>query len=161
MKTIDRDGLLLCDLQAKTFERSVDQEEESSAVFVRRYMNSKAAKWLDSKTVLASNIQPADLLDMVEEEYGHSTYGSQKYTHNEMYWKGYVYRYFAYTYKQSSASVYRTIKPKELRGLFLPYHTMDPSQAIERILEAKGLQSKPEEDLMYQYHIFRKIRSNN
>lgn len=29
------------------------------------------------------------------------------------------------------------VKPKELRGLFLPYHTMDPAQAIERILETK------------------------
>ena len=39
----------------------------------------------------------------------------------------------------SSAQVYKIVKPKELRGLFLTYHTMDPAQAIERILEAKGM----------------------
>lgn len=33
----------------------------------------------------------------------------------------------------------KLIKPKELRELFLAYHTLDPSQAIERILEAKNI----------------------
>ena len=145
MKTIDRDGLLLCELQAKTFELSVDTVAASSAIFVRRFMNSKTAKWLDSGTILASNMQPADLLALVEEQYGPSGYGSEKYTYNEMYWMGYVYRYYAYTYQCSSVSVYKTIKPKELRGLFLPYHTLDPSQAIERILEAKGISENREQ----------------
>lgn len=105
-----------------------------------------------------SNMQPADLLALVEEQYGPSGYGSEKYTHNEMYWMGYVYRYYAYTYQCSSVSVYKTIKPKELRGLFLPYHTLDPSQAIERILEAKGISENRELDIMHQYEVFRRIR---
>jgi hypothetical protein len=158
MKTIDRDGLLLCELQAKTFELSVDTVAASSAIFVRRFMNSKTAKWLDSGTILASNMQPADLLALVEEQYGPSGYGSEKYTYNEMYWMGYVYRYYAYTYQCSSVSVYKTIKPKELRGVFLPYHTLDPSQAIERILEAKGISENRELDIMHQYEVFRRIR---
>lgn len=116
------------------------------------------AKWLDSGTILASNMQPADLLALVEEQYGPSGYGSEKYTYNEMYWMGYVYRYYAYTYQCSSVSVYKTIKPKELRGLFLPYHTLDPSQAIERILEAKGISENRELDIMHQYEVFRRIR---
>ena len=122
-------------------------------------MNSRAAKWMDNSGILASNIQPADLLDMVEEEYGHSEYGSKKFTHNEMFWIGYVYRYFAYTYEKSSASIYRELKPKELRDLFLPYHTMDPAQAIERILEARGQESNQGNDIMRQYQIFREIRN--
>ena len=158
MKNIDKDGLLLCELQAKTFELSVDKTEASSAVFIRRFMNSTAAKLLDGGTVLAMNLQPADLLDMVEEQYGFSKYGSEKYSHDEMYWIGYIYRYYAYTYEQPSAGVYRIVKPKELRGLFLPYHTLDPSQAIERILEAKGLSEEDDTDIMYQYAIFRRIR---
>ena len=40
----------------------------------------------------------------------------------------------------------------------MPYHTMDPSQAIERILEAKGLSEEDDTDIMYQYTIFRRIR---
>lgn len=88
---------------------------------------------------LQTNIQAKDILNMIEEEYGASKYGSVKYNLNELYWIGYLYRYFSYTYNMSSIQVYKIVKPKELRGLYLPYHTLDPSQAIERILESKNL----------------------
>ena len=88
---------------------------------------------------MQTNIQAKDILNMIEEEYGASTYGSVKYNLNELYWIGYLYRYFSYTYNMSSIQVYKIVKPKELRGLYLPYHTLDPSQAIERILGSKNL----------------------
>lgn len=158
---IDKDGLLLCELQAKAFENSIDKMEASSEIFIRRFMNSKIAKRLDNKSILESNIQANDILQFVDEEYGVTDYGTVKYTHNEMYWIGYIYRYFAITYDLMSVQVYKIVKPKELRGLFLPYHTMDPSQAIERILEAKGLLTDEETELMRQYEIFKRIRMQN
>ena len=57
----------------------------------------------------------------------------------------------------SSAQVYRIVKPKELRDVYLPYHTLDPSQAIERVLEAKGLPITEEEELKRQYEIIKRI----
>ena len=99
------------------------------------------------------------ILELINEEYGISNYGSVKYTRNEIYWIGYIYRYFAFTYDMTSAQVYKVVKPKELRGLFLPYHTMDPSQAIERILEAKGMLTDEKEELERQYEIFKRIRN--
>ena len=98
---------------------------------------------------------------MIEEEYGASKYGSVKYNLNELYWIGYLYRYFSYTYNMSSIQVYKIVKPKELRGLYLPYHTLDPSQAIERILEAKGYPINEEEELKRQYEIFCRIRKGS
>ena len=121
-------------------------------------MRSRIAKRLDDESVLESNIQAEDILQLVNEEYGFSNYGSVKYTRNEMYWIGYIYRYFSFTYDLSSSQVYKIIKPKELRGLFLAYHTMDPSQAIERILEAKGMFIDEETELQRQYDIFKRIR---
>lgn len=159
MKQIDKDGLLLCELQAKAFEMSVDAAATSSEIFIRRFMNSRVTKIIDNGAVLQTNMQPADILDNIEKQYGRSEYGSVKYTHNEMYWVGYIYRYYAYTYEISSVRVYKTIKPKELRGLFLPYHTMDPAQAIERILEAKGICVDKESELKRQYEIFYRIRT--
>ena len=88
---------------------------------------------------MQTNIQAKDILNMIEEEYGASKYGSVKYNLIELYWIGYLYRYFSYTYNMSSIQVYKIVKPKELRGLYLPYHTLDPSQAIERILGSKNL----------------------
>ncbi len=98
------------------------------------------------------------VLELINEEYGISNYGSVKYTRNEIYWIGYIYRYFASTYEMSSTQVYKIVKPKELRGLFLPYHTMDPAQAIERILEAKNMIVDEEAELKRQYEIFKRIR---
>lgn len=161
MKKMNRDGLLLCELQAKAFENSIKKMDSSSEIFIRRFMRSRIAKRLDDESILDSNIQADDILDLVDEEYGISNYGSVKYTRNEMYWIGYIYRYFAITYELTSVQVYKIVKPRELRSLFLPYHTMDPSQAIERILEAKGLLTDEKSELERQYKIFRKIRNES
>jgi hypothetical protein len=158
MRKISKDGLLLCKLQAEAFENSIDKMDTSSAIFIRRFMKSEIAKRLDNESILESNIQANDILELINEEYGISNYGSVKYTRNEIYWIGYIYRYFAFTYEMSSAQVYKIVKPKELRGLFLPYHTMDPAQAIERILEAKEMIVDEETELKRQYEIFRRIR---
>ncbi len=158
MKKISKDGLLLCELQAETFENSIDKIESSSEIFIRRFMKSEIAKRFDNESVLESNIQANDVLELVIEQYGASDYGSVKYTRNEIYWIGYIYRYFAFTYELTSARVYKIVKPKELRGVFLPYHTMDPAQAVERILEAKGILTDENEELNRQYEIFKRIR---
>ena len=159
MKKIDNDGLLLCEIQAKTFELSCEAQNTSSEIFIRRFMNSEAAKRLDNMTILQSNMQAADLLILIDEEYGRSEYGSVKYSPNELYWIGYIYRYYAYTYDKTSKQVYKNVKPKELRDLFLPYHTMDPAQAIDRILEAKGLANDDNVDEeQRQFEIFKRIR---
>ena len=121
-------------------------------------MRSKIAKSLDNESVLERNIQASDILQLVDEEYGATDYGSVKYTHNEMYWIAYLYRDFAFTYELSSAQVYKIVKPKELRGLFLLYHTMDPAQAVERILEAKGMILDENREVERQYAIFKKVR---
>ena len=154
MKKINKDGLLLCDLQAKTFECAVDLASVSSEIFIRRFMNSNAAKRMDNTSILQTNIHEKDILVMIAE------YGSVKYSHDEMFWIGYLYRYLCYTYGLSSVQAYKIAKPKELRGLFPAYHTLDPSQASERILEAKGLLVDEETELKRQYEIFKKIREN-
>lgn len=161
MKRIDNDGLLLCELQANAFELSGTVRNTSSAVFIRRFMNSDAAKQLDNMAVLRSNMQAMDILNLIDEEYGKSEYGSVIYSPNELYWIGYIYRYYAYTYEKSSRQVYKIVKPKELRDLFLPYHTMDPAQAIDRILEAKGLANEDGCEEKRQFEIFKRIRKSN
>lgn len=158
MIKIDKDGLLLCEIQGKTFEISVENYATGSEVFMRRFMNSQVAKEFDNLSVLDTNIYEKDILIRLDEEYGVSNYGKERYTKNEMFWIGYIYRYFSYTYKKTSKQVYKIIKPKELRGLFLPYHTMDPAQAIERILEAKGLSVNGEMSIEQQYMVFKRIR---
>lgn len=161
MRKMDKDGLLLCELQGKTFELSIDSLDISSEIFVRRFVNSQTSKLIDSTSILETNIQPKDIIELIEEEYGYSNYGSIKYSKNEMYWIGYLYRYFAFTYELSSLQVYKIVKPKELRSLFLAYHSLSPSQAIERILESKGMMYDDTVETMRQLEILKKIRDKH
>lgn len=161
MKKIDKDGLILCELQAKTFESSVDYVETSSEVFVRRFMNSKIAKTMDNLSILHTNVYEKDLLLLVEEQYGKSKYGTVKFTHDEMFWMGYLYRYFCYTYELTSVQAYKAIKPKELKGLFAAYHTLDTAQAIERILESKKMLFNETEEIKRQYEIYKRIKNKH
>ena len=66
MKTMDRDGLLLCSMQAKAFELSKKEEESSSEIFIRRFMNSDIAQKMDSMALIQTNLQPSDMLLLIE-----------------------------------------------------------------------------------------------
>ena len=41
MRKISKDGILLCTLQAETFEKSVEKMDTSSEIFIRRFMKQK------------------------------------------------------------------------------------------------------------------------
>lgn len=138
MRIIDNNGLILCDLQSELFEKSLSLDC-SSEIFIRRFMNSKIVKQFDSTQILDDTLTIPDIYEQLVNEYGDSSYGSMKYSKNELYWIGHIYRYLCYIYEISSKQVYKIIKPKELRSLFLAYHTFDTKQAIERILEAKNI----------------------
>lgn len=145
MKKIDEEGLKLCILQAEVFADSLTVTLCSSPVFIRRFMNSEVAARMDRRGFLLEACDVESVLNEVDEQYGPTSYGKERYGREELYWLGYLYRYWAYTYEKSSKQVYRQIKSKDLRKLYYPYHSLDPAQAIERILESSG---NKEEDYM-------------
>ncbi len=158
MKKIDYSGILLCERQAEAFELSVTQMNISSEMFIRRFVFSNICKLMDDLDFLQTNYMAKDILDFVNEEYGTSKYGSKKYSAEEMYWIGYIYRYFSYTREWSSRRIYKFIKPKELRELYPSYHSLDPGQTVERLLESKGYPATEEGEMLRQYRILREVR---
>lgn len=157
MRKIDNDGLLLCDIQGKVFELSSDMSNTSSDIFIRRFMNCKLAISMDNGDFLQTNTQAFEIIKNIDDEYGESSYGSVKYSKEELYWIGYLYRYYSYTYEITSKQAYRRIKPKRLRSMYLPYHTLDPSMAIERLFEEDKLNDDAN-DLQNQFLIYKRIR---
>lgn len=139
MKTIDKDGLSLCTLQGNVFASSLDNAECSSKIFMRRFLNSKVAREFDSSSILDGTMTIKDIFFELEEEFGKTSYGCEKYDKEVLFWIGYIYRYFAYTYNLTSKYVYKIVKPSELNELYYVYHTFDPKVAIERILEEKRI----------------------
>lgn len=139
MMKIDENGLRLCRFQGELFEKSVSKVEASTPIFLRRFMYSSVAERMDRKGFLFESASVNTVFGEIELEFGRTTYGKNKFGCNELYWMGYLYRYWCYLYGKTSKQVYRIIKPEELRKLYFAYHSLDPAQAIERILEAKGL----------------------
>ena len=160
MRDIDRDGMLLCNIQGSIFEKSIKEYGTSSPVFVRRFMNSKVAETMDGKGFLNRPFSETNAFEALDEEYGKSKYGSVSYTPSIMFLIGYLYRYWAYTYEIPSKRIYRTISARELRDLYTAYHSLDPSNAIRRILEAKGISEAPDYSIERGVKLLRKIRSN-
>ena len=144
MRKLDDIGLKLCRMQAEIFEESVSLTDCSSPVFLRRFMYSDVASRMDSIGFLFESCDTKAVFKDIENQFGETNYGKERYSVNELYWMGYLYRYWCYTFEKTSRQVYKIMKPKELRGLYYPYHSLDPAQAIDRILEAKQMK---EEDL--------------
>lgn len=159
-REIDQTGLYLCDIQGKIFQESIDTEACSSSIFIRRYMNSSFVSRMDSLTFLNESITLDEIFEEINNEYGKTDYGKTKFSTEEMYWIGYLYRYLSYVYQVDSKNAYKIIKGSELRKLYFSYHTLDVMNAIERILEAKLIILDKDSNQMTKegVNIFRRIK---
>lgn len=156
MREMDNYGLKLCKFQAEVFQKSIDEMDCSSGIFVRRFMLSDLAKRIDKGGFLFDAIDVIDALHEINVQYGPSDYGTVKYGKEELYWIGYIYRYWSYITEKNSKQIYKVAKPEELNKLYFPYHSLDPEQAIERIQESKGIVEK--DDIKRGVEILRKVR---
>lgn len=142
MRELDYIGINMCKIQGELFVAAAEMSESSSAIFIRRFMNSSVAKRMDKNDILSESNSVNALIDEINAEYNNSNYGKEHYSIEELYWIGYIYRYWAYTRDTSSRNIYKTANASEMRKLYYPYHTLDPAVAIERILESKGLNNE-------------------
>ena len=134
----DYDGLILCRLEAEIFEASIDYFSGSSEIFIRRFSHSSLADSFDTKALLNQGDCVLKCLENLKKEYGDIAYGKEKWSADQMYWIGYTHRFFCLTYGVSSLEAFKILKPKDMRNVYYPYHTMDCSQAIARMLEERG-----------------------
>ena len=159
MREFDENGRILCKIQARIFEQSIEKAKCSSAVFLRRFMLSSAAARFDNIFYLFESCSDDAVFEEIENQFGVSSYGSEKYSANELYWMGYVYRFWCYTHEKTSKQVYEIIKPKELRLLYFPYHSLDNAAVVERILEAKNITEKETDLTARGVEILRKLQN--
>lgn len=158
MKELDKDGRILCELQGKIFERSAKEYTTSSAVFVRRYMNSDYAARMDREGFADRPTDVQDAFDSLDEQYGASQYGSLVYAQDELFWIGYIYRCWAYAYELSSKAVYKMCNVKDIHTVYYAYHTMDPLNAVQRLMEAKDIDPDTDCTIEAGVRLLRKIR---
>ena len=135
MKPLDSIEIKLCRLQAKIFEKSVKKTTYSSPIFIRRFMLSNIAKLFDEKKYLFSSVTTDETFELLDEEFGESTYGITKYSEDQMFWIGYIYRCISIKYNLSSKTVYELFNAKEIIKHYKIGHTFDIVQAAERMME--------------------------
>ena len=160
MRKMDSLGIRLCSYQAVLFERSIEETDCSSGIFIRRFMNSELAKRMDGIGTIFDSLDVSDAIREVETQYGTSTYGVEKYSLEEMHWIGYMYRYWVYVTEKSSKQIYKLMKPADLRKRYFPYHSLDPQQVIDRIMEETGIEEQSGvDDIAKGVIVLRKVRN--
>ena len=119
----------LCDIQGRLFERSLIKEVDS-ADFMEKFMKSKTCEFFDL---------PYDRLQWAGEEYILEDLleetsiipAGEKFSKDELYWAGYVYRYWHLLTGESSREIYAQANARRMKECYLGFHTMDVVMAIE------------------------------
>ena len=136
MKKLDFNERKLCKIQGKIFEESISKVECSSLVFIRRFMRSNLSTKFDDFSFLVMALDINDCFYEIENEYGFSSYGRIKYSKNEMFWIGYIYRAISIIYKLPSREVFKLFNAKEIVTYYNIYHNFDIEQAAEKMMES-------------------------
>ena len=145
MKPLDSIEIKLCQLQAKIFEESVTKTDYSSPIFIRRFMYSEIAKSFDNKTYLFQSTTTEGVFESLNDEYGNNNYGKEKYTVDQMFWIGYIYRCIAIKYNLNSKTIYNFFNARYIVKYYNIGHTFDIVQAAERMMESINYNENIEE----------------
>lgn len=142
MRKCNEDCLILCRIQGNIFKKSLDILKCSSPLFIKKYMNGIDALSMDNLDFLntsKSDIQV--LLDIKDTEFG-----TVKYSGEDMYWMGYLYRYWTYTYEINSKQLFKLFPGTKLIN-YSGYNNHDPKYTINMIIEDNNLKMPSGEDL--------------
>ena len=123
----------LCDIQGRLFERSLKKDLDSTD-FIEKFMNSKTCEFLDL---------PYDRLQWAGEEYILEDLleetavkpAEERYDTEELFWIGYIYRYWHYITGESGRDIYSQAKARRMKECYLGFHTLDAAMAIEDLKE--------------------------
>ena len=137
MKTFDHDGLILAEYQGKIFEKSTELKC-STAVFLRRFLHSDFLEKMDTNDVTALSLDVNEGIDNIQNQFGESDYGKNKYSKSAMFWMGYMYRYLSYTRGVTTKFLMGLVPYKQLNDVYYSFHTQDPDWCVHSLLEMNG-----------------------
>ena len=140
MKRLSYVDYRLCSIAGKIFEASTTSRQYSSAVFIRRFMLSNIATLFESGRYLMMSNTIQDVFDELDEQFGQSTYGKEKYPAKVMYWVGYTYIALARLNKLSCKQTYKLFNAKSIIKYYNIMHTFSTEEAVERMLDSINYQ---------------------
>ena len=144
MRKLDSDGLLMCEIQGRIFEKSVNKLDCSSPIFIKNYMQSEIARSMDIEAFLNTNISEDKVL------YGMRdlTYGTSKYNSEDMYAIGHMYRYISYVYGIDSKKLYKLLPSSILKKYSNTWSFEGPEKVIYEIKKYHHIVLDKNDDLL-------------
>ena len=130
MRQLDSDGFLMCKIQGRIFEKSVDVLDCSSPIFIKNYMLGDIARSMDILAFLNTTISDERILDDMKD----ISYGTTKYTSEEMYFIGHFYRYVSYIYEIDSKKIFKMIPGRILKRYAFVGTTIGDDKALHEII---------------------------
>jgi len=132
-KTLSGFELWLCDIQGRLFERSLVKDLDS-ADFMEKYMTGVTCAFFDL---------PYDRHQWAGEEYIMEALLEEtpvlpagvKYDKEELYWAGYVYRYWQLLTGETSREIYAQTPARDMKDCWPGFHSLDVAMAIENLKE--------------------------
>lgn len=123
----------LCELQGSIFVNSL-KLDVSSKQFIKSFLKSDLIKPFDDGSYFYTTIDGYNLENKIK------ILGKKsrvvKYSEKEMYWIGYLLRYWSLSKEINSSQLCGLVDPDYLRSVYLPYHTVDIEKALQMILKS-------------------------
>ena len=123
----------LCDIQGRLFERSLIKGLDSYD-FIEKFMASKTCEYLDMPYDRLQWAGEEYILENLLEETSILPAGCQ-FRKEELYWTGYVYRYWRLLTGENSREIYVQADAELMRDSYPGFHTLDVVMAIEDLKE--------------------------
>ena len=123
----------LCDIQGRLFERSLKKGLDSPD-FAEKFMNSKTCVFLDLPYDRLQWAGEEYILEDLLEEIPIKPIGEQ-YDSEELFWMGYIYRYWHYMTGESGHDIYAQANAHRMKDCYLGFHTLDAVMAVEDLKE--------------------------
>ena len=128
--------LQLCDIQGRLFKLSA-RRGISSAEFIKVFMKSATAKALDSTYNRMQWAGEEYLLEEVIDEAGDKfEKPGEVYAEEQIYWIGYIYRYWHYVAGESSKEIYKQASVKVMKQNYARFYVMPSEEVIEILKES-------------------------
>lgn len=125
----------LCDIQGRLFELSAKHGYDS-ATFIKLFMNSQVAHNLDSDYNRMQWAGEEYLLEEFLDECNEALMKSDEvFDKDELFWIGYIYRYWWYYAKEDSKKIYKQAPVETMKTNYLMFHTMAPEMAVDDLKE--------------------------
>ncbi len=133
---LDTQQFGLCDIQGRLFELALGKGYDCKE-FIEKFMKSRAAASLDDVYDRLQWAGEEYILEELEDEVGGLKKAGTKYDRETMYWAGYTYRYWHYYTGESSREIYDIADAERMALVYMGYHTLDVTMAIDRLKENK------------------------